>query len=247
MWKRSLPEFSATFATGNADHASGTAMNTNTGTGSMWSDMTVEMALLRAAHCVATIHIHRPALSFTTADPQFSISLQACGKASAELIHLLSGGLDGHAVTGVTQSLDLEGSLGFRTQFGSAASCKPLIVTLLYPNGAHMLWQAGLTIMFARWKGHSISASDEVDRDIISRCSTALRTIHTMTGDVNGNILECADVLDMLLGKTFSGAETPMMAADQLQWNMWDWPMASALELTNSLDAIPFDITGSSS
>ncbi|KAK1704052.1 fungal-specific transcription factor domain-containing protein [Colletotrichum lupini] len=182
---------------------------------------TFEVAFLRAAFYNATVHVHRPALAFTTADPQFQVSLQACGRASAELIRLTA--------TIMSDSvLEMD-----------AARIDPIIVAHLYPNGLHMLWQAGLTILFARWKGHPL-AGDEEAEDLVKTCATTLR--HLRADDSNGHINQCADVLDMLRTKTFSAGEPQQPVLDQLQWNVWDWPMASALELANTLDAMPLDL-----
>ncbi|TEA22549.1 Transcriptional activator protein acu-15 [Colletotrichum sidae] len=181
-----------------------------------------ELAFLRAAFCNATVHVHRPALAFTTADPQFSISLAACGRASAELIRLSAVGAVDPAVGTTTRSLDA------------------MIVTHLYPNGLHMLWQAGLTILFAQWKGQPASTADDEDQDLVRTCSATLRRVGG--DDAGGHVARCADVLDMLRAKTFSAEESRPPTADQLPWNVWDWPMASALELANTLDAMPLDL-----
>ena len=54
--------------------------------------------------------------------------------------------------------------------------------------------------------------------------------------------MKCADVLDMLSERMFSAnaAQTPEL--ENLQWNLWDWPMESALELDNILNAVPLDV-----
>ncbi|KAI8297785.1 Trans-aconitate decarboxylase 1 [Colletotrichum sp. SAR11_59] len=179
---------------------------------------TFEVAFLRAAFCNATVHIHRPALAFTTSDPQFSVSLITCGRASAELIRLFAIGIGDETTP---RRLDA------------------VTIAHLYPNGMHMLWQAGLTILFARWKGQPIT-TDEEDEDLVRTCATTLR--HLRADDANGSITQCADVLDMLQTKTFSSKEAQPPVLDQLQWNVWDWPMASALELANTLDAMPLDL-----
>ncbi|KAJ0277988.1 hypothetical protein COL940_007500 [Colletotrichum noveboracense] len=207
MWERMLPTEKLT----DADDDGGDllpAVNIDT----------FEVAFLRAAFCNATVHIHRPALAFTTSDPQFSVSLIACGRASAELIRLFAIG-SGDETT--PRRLDA------------------VIIAHLYPNGMHMLWQAGLTILFARWKGQPIS-TDEEDEDLVRTCATTLR--HLRADDANGYITQCADVLDTLQTKTFSSKEAQPPVIDQLQWNVWDWPMASALELANTLDAMPLDL-----
>ncbi|KAF9874421.1 hypothetical protein CkaCkLH20_07984 [Colletotrichum karsti] len=180
-----------------------------------------EVAFLRAAFCNATVHVHRPALAFTTADPQFTISLMACGRASAELIRLSSS---------------LLGDLTFDT---THRKLDAMIIAHLHPNGRHMLWQAGLTILFARWKGQPIT-TDEGDEDLVRTCAETLRQFREE--NAKGYINQCAEVLDMLRVKTFSSKETQPPGMDQLQWNVWDWPMASALELANTLDAMPLDL-----
>ncbi|KAM0318270.1 hypothetical protein ACHAPQ_010758 [Fusarium lateritium] len=187
----------------------------------------LEYMFLRVAHCVATIHVHRPALSFTTADPQFVSSLKACGQASADLVELLSSGLGmlgEDAATSPTLTDDWPESL---------------LVTLLYPNGIHMLWQAGLTILFAGWKGYPVIVNK--DENLIQSCIAMLRQFHRHTDDVGNHIGQCADVLDLLRQKISSDLSAPLNL-EQLQWNIWDWPIASALELANTLDTAPLDL-----
>lgn len=187
----------------------------------------LEVTFLRVAHCVATIHIHRPALSFTSADTQFVSSLKACGQASAKIVELLSsclGTLGANHATGQVMMGDWP---------------KSLLVTLLYPNGIHMLWQAGLTILFTGWKGYPVSVDQ--DENLIQMCIATLREFHRHTDDVGNHIGQCADVLELLSKKVFSELET-LPDLDQLQWNIWDWPIASALELVNTLDIIPLDL-----
>ncbi|GKT56197.1 3-carboxy-muconate cycloisomerase [Colletotrichum tofieldiae] len=185
------------------------------------STNTFEVVFLRAAFYNATVHVHRPALAFTTADPQFNVSLLACGRASAELINLSASSV-------------FDSNIGTPHQWIDAVA-----IAHLYPNGLHMLWQAGLTLLFARWKGQPI-ASDEEDGDLVKTCAETLRRLQA--DDTNGYIAQCADVLDMLREKTFSSKDTQQPVLDQLQWNVWDWPMASALELANTLDAMPLDL-----
>ncbi|KAJ4258986.1 hypothetical protein NW762_008074 [Fusarium torreyae] len=187
----------------------------------------LESMFLRVAHCVATIHIHRPALSFTTADPQFVSSLKACGQASANLVEQLSSGL---------------GMLGANAAINSTMTGDwpdSLLVTLLYPNGIHMLWQAGLTILFTGWKGYPVTVDQ--DESLIQSCIATLRQFHRHTDDVGNHIGQCADVLDLLRKKIFSDLQAPP-DLEQLQWNVWDWPIASALELANTLDTAPLDL-----
>ncbi|CVL03417.1 probable transcription activator protein acu-15 [Fusarium mangiferae] len=188
----------------------------------------LEATFLRVAHCVATIHIHRPALSFTSADAQFVSSLKACGQASAKLVELLSSCLG-------TQGISHDATS--RVMMGDWP--ESMLVTLLYPNGIHMLWQAGLTILFTGWKGYPVSVDQ--DENLIQMCIATLREFHRHTDDVGNHIGQCADVLELLCKKVFSELEI-MPDLDQLQWNIWDWPIASALELVNTLDIIPLDL-----
>ncbi|KAI1033931.1 hypothetical protein LB503_010949 [Fusarium chuoi] len=187
----------------------------------------LEATFLRVAHCVATIHIHRPALSFTSADPQFVTSLKACGQASAKIVELLSSCLGTLGVNHAT------------VQVMMGDWPESMLVTLLYPNGIHMLWQAGLTILFTGWKGYPVSVDQ--DENLIQMCIATLREFHRHTDDVGNHIGQCADVLELLCKKVFSELET-LPDLDQLQWNIWDWPIASALELVNTLDIIPLDL-----
>lgn len=187
----------------------------------------LESMFLRVAHCVATIHIHRPALSFTTIDAQFVASLKACGQASANLIELLFSGLNMMAANVGTSS----------TVMGDWP--ESLLAVLLYPNGIHMLWQAGLTILFTSWKGYPVTVDQ--DENIIRSCIETLRWFHRHTDDIGNHIGQCADVLDLLRKKVFSDFQAPP-DLEQLQWNVWDWPIASALELANTLDTAPLDL-----
>ncbi|KIL92331.1 transcriptional activator protein acu-15 [Fusarium avenaceum] len=187
----------------------------------------LEVAFLRVAHCVATIHIHRPALSFTTTDPQFITSLKACGQASARLVELLSSSL---GIMGTDHATGQEMAFNW---------LETMLVALLYPNGIHMLWQAGLTILFTGWKGYPVTIDQ--DENLIRSCIATLREFHTHTDDIGNHIGQCADVLDLLRKKVFSEMET-LPDLEQLQWNIWDWPLASALELVNTLDIIPLDL-----
>ncbi|KAL0940262.1 3-carboxy-muconate cycloisomerase [Colletotrichum truncatum] len=210
MWERMLPTDQAA---GHEDDGSDLPLLPN-------PDL-FEVAFLRAAFCNAIVYVHRPALAFTTADPQFSISLMACGRASAELIRLSAINIEDSAPDEIHRRLDA------------------MTIAHLYPNGMHMLWQAGLTILFARWKGQPIGADNE-DEGLVKTCSATLQ--YLKSDDTNGFISQCADVLDMLRTKTFSSKEASPLVIDQLQWNVWDWPMASALELANTLDAMPLDL-----
>lgn len=209
MWERSLPSN----LNEDQDHESGVSSD----------ESSLQLLFLRASHCLATVHIHRPALSFTTAHPQFSKSLAICCSASASLIRLLSGGL---------RSLVI-------------GTSDVLTVTVLYPHGVHMLWQAGLTILFARWKGQPLSPADGDEAELVQSCVESLRQLDTTTSSGSANdISQCADVLQVLKEKTFSASDNTALTVDtdQLQWNVWDWPMASALELSNTLDSMPLDL-----
>ncbi|KAM0435922.1 hypothetical protein ACHAPT_002814 [Fusarium lateritium] len=166
-------------------------------------------------------------LSFTVADSQFVPSLKACGQASATLVRLLSSGL---AIMGA----DRQG-----TEYPASDWPESLLVTLLYPNGVHMLWQAGLTILFAGWKGYPVTVDQ--DESLIQSCIETLRRLHAHTDDVGNHVGQCAEVLDLLRSKIFSDLQAAP-DLEQLQWNVWDWPMASALELANMLDTAPLDL-----
>ncbi|WZH49521.1 fungal-specific transcription factor domain-containing protein [Fusarium acuminatum] len=187
----------------------------------------LEAAFLRVAHCVATIHINRPALSFTTTDPQFVLSLKACGQASAKLVELLSS------------CIGMLGTSHAASQVMAVNGPGTMLVTLLYPNGIHMLWQAGLTILFTSWKRYPVTIDQ--DENLIRSCIATLREFHSHTDDIGNHIGQCADVLDLLRKKVFSELET-LPDLEQLQWNIWDWPIESALELVNTLDIIPLDL-----
>ncbi|CAH0045297.1 unnamed protein product [Clonostachys solani] len=190
------------------------------------------LAFLRATLCVATAHIHRPALAFTTVNPQFQLSLKACTRAASNLIQIILNTFKG-----------FDAQLGFdQANHPTNKHVEPLVIILLYPIGAHMVWQAGLTILFARWNGYTVPDPSVSDESTVRQCSEALRKLGGFTDDAGGNLKQCADVLDLLCQKTFTGAEVANLTTEQLQWNVWDWPMASALELANTLDAIPFDL-----
>jgi hypothetical protein len=107
-----------------------------------------------------------------------------------------------------------------------------------------MLWQAGLTVLFAGWKGYPITPDQ--DETIIKSCIETLRQLHMQADDVGNHVGQCADVLDLLREKIFSHVQAPL-DLDQLQWNVWDWPMESALELVNTLDTAPLDLNLDSS
>ncbi|CAH0002547.1 unnamed protein product, partial [Clonostachys byssicola] len=190
------------------------------------------LAFLRATLCVATAHVHRPALAFTTVNPQFQLSLKACTRAASNLIQIISN---------TFQSFDAQ--LGFdQANHPTNKHVEPLVIILLYPIGAHMVWQAGLTILFAHWNGYTVPDLSVNDENTVKQCSEVLRKLGGFADDAGGNLKQCADVLDLLCQKTFTGAEVANLTTEQLQWNVWDWPMASALELANTLDAIPFDL-----
>jgi hypothetical protein len=199
------------------------------------TSLSLEALYLRITHCVSTIHIHRPALSFTKPDPQFITSLRACGQASSRLIRLLSYGL---ANGGVSLSMN-EDPMSSDEQSNDMWR-KTLFVAFLYPNGVHMLWQAGLTVLFARWKGYPITADQ--DETLIKSCIETLRQLHIQADDAGNHVSQCADVLDLLREKIFSRVQTPLNL-EQLQWNVWDWPIESALEFANTLDTAPLDLS----
>ncbi|KAK2589498.1 hypothetical protein QQS21_012824 [Conoideocrella luteorostrata] len=194
-----------------------------------------QTTFLRTALCIATIHVHRPALAFTTTHAQFAKSLQICASSSARLIEMMSAGLIPTA-----ERTDLT------TTSTNSLQLQTLIICLLYPNGAHMLWQAGLTILFARWKGHHVAdegSSQKTDHEgLVRRCAATLRQIPSTSYEASVCITQSADVLETLCERTFSSVEAPVaMNIDQAQYNVWDWPMASALELVNTLDTTPLD------
>lgn len=114
------------------------------------------------------------------------------------------------------------------------------LAIFLYPNGLNMLWQAGLTVLFARWKGQEVAGGDSDDRELVATCTATLRSF--LEYDALEDVMKCAEVLDMLSERTFSAnaAQTPVL--ENLQWNLWDWPMESALELDNILNAVPLDV-----
>ncbi|KAL1642912.1 hypothetical protein SLS58_005154 [Diplodia intermedia] len=234
---------------------------------------------LRAALCNATVLVHRPALAFTAPHPQFAASLLACGRASVALIRLL----DEEAST--SSSVDIGNGNDDDGMAAAAAAAvqvddderrqSAVTAVLLYPNGLHMLWQAGLTVLFARWNGVGVVDGGDGDVDgggggdegAVVRCAEVLRRLAGAScggggGDGEESVRRCADVLDMLRVRTFgdrarerekaAAAAAPetrprslleeLLPAEQLQWNVWDWPMASALELANTLDAMPLDL-----
>lgn len=210
VWERSLPQ--TVDETGGIGTDGGVAVES------------LETFFLRVALCVATVHIHRPALAFTAADPQFSDSLLACGRASARLITLVS-----RVVPALTDQ-----------PLAPQDTVLKYLVVFLYPNGLNMLWQAGLTILFARWKSQDITGSESGDRELVATCTTTLRSFRAY--DALEDVVKCADVLDMLLERTFSAGAVQTPVLEHLQWNLWDWPMESALELDNILDAVPLDM-----
>lgn len=208
-------------------------VSTMTSNASVSTDQSLATLYLKVSHNVATVHVHRPALAFTTAHPQYAASLKACGQASADLIRLLAHGLVGNE----SPFEYLDPSLKAQSQ------AKPwpeaLTALLLYPNGVHMLWQAGLTVIFSRLKGHHIT--QDQDEVLIFSCIEALRYLQSHADDVGGHVSQCADVLDLLRTKVFSDTQIPP-ELDHLQWNIWDWPLESALELANTLNTAPLDL-----
>ncbi|KAH6696999.1 fungal-specific transcription factor domain-containing protein, partial [Plectosphaerella plurivora] len=221
MWARSLP---------------GAATNTKTEPQFLQPEASFEAMFLKVVLCVATIQIHRPALSFTSPDPQSTKSLHACTRASAELIGLLASGLAVHDAAATSQPVP-EG----------------ILLSLLYPSGAHMLWQSGLTMLYFHWKqrlagcpnNNDDTALSDVELDAtVKRCVRALRRLGDLTCDEQNfsthRLGQCADVLDMLREKTFPRASDAGQGADpgaqlpdgwdQVSWNVWDWPMESVLD-----------------
>lgn len=192
-------------------------------------DKSLASMFLKVSHNVATIHVHRPALSFTTAHPQFVSSLKTCGQASASLIKLLSQG----------RTDIYSDTAGLTTVVNSTAGGtwpETILAMLLYPNGVHMLWQAGLTVLFTRLKGYPVTTDH--DESIIRSCIDTLRYLHSNTDDAGDRVGQCADVLDLLREKVFSDIQAPP-ELENLQWNVWDWPLESALELANTLNSAP--------
>ncbi|OMP84791.1 hypothetical protein BK809_0001894 [Diplodia seriata] len=254
---------------GEPPPSSAAATHQSTGTGFSPLHHHLPTTFLRAALCNATVLVHRPALAFTAPHPQFAASLLACGRASVALIRLLDeeassssadiGNNNDDRMVAVVVDDDDE-----RRQSAVTA-------VLLYPNGLHMLWQAGLTVLFARWNGVGVVDSEgdvdggRGDEGAVVRCAEVLRRLAGASGGGDGeeSVRRCADVLDMLRVRTFgdgarerekaaAAAAVPenrprslleeLLPAEQLQWNVWDWPMASALELANTLDAMPLDL-----
>lgn len=198
------------------------------------AEQALPMLYLKLSYNVATIHVHRPALSFTEAHPQYEASLRTCGQASANLIRLIAAGL-----TGLKSAADyLSSGLGPEPQ--TTPWPETFIALLLFPNGVHMLWQAGLTVIFSRLKGYPVS-QDGGDETLLCSCVDGLRRLHSHTDDVGDHVRQCAEVLDLLRMKVFSDVQAPL-ELDQLQWNIWDWPLESALELANTLNTAPLDL-----
>ena len=105
MWARGIP------TTINAEGRTGTSASS------------FAASCLQLVLCIATIHVHRPALSFTTLDPQITTSVQRCSEASVTLINIMASGLD----TVDDESIEL------------SQRNEGLLLSLLYPGGAHML------------------------------------------------------------------------------------------------------------
>ena len=103
-----------------------------------------------------------------------------------------------------------------------------------------MLWKAGLTILFARWKGQDVTGSDSGDRELVATCTATLRSFRAY--DPLEEVLKCADMLNMLLERTSSAGTVRTPVLEDLQWNLWDWPIESALEPDNIPNAVPLDM-----
>jgi hypothetical protein len=217
-------------------------------------------SLLQIVLCIATIHVHRPALSFTSPDPQITISLQRCTEASTTLINLLSAALEPN-----------KGNSKDRASYEDG-----LLLCLLYPSGPHMLWQAGVNILYAHWKsGRSgttntpYTKNTSEDNEVVERCVQALRRLGDLTIDVKATsgdprrLVQCATVLERLRDNTFPprpeptnsggqrGATTPSATLTQENWDdgLWDmsnWPMESVLEFANSMNVEPLGFFPSS-
>jgi hypothetical protein len=208
---------------------------------------------LQVVLCIATIHVHRPALSFTKPDPQITASLQRCNEASITLINLLAASLS-------------------PTESGSGDSpIHPdgVLLGLLYPGGAHMLWHAGVNILYAHWKSRRLDTSEHTNRQdtreddqVVQRCVQALRRLSDLTAGVkltNGEpnrLDQCASILERLRKKTFppsseptvEGSHSPVTTpaaslrysdSDGGSWDVGSWPMESVLEFANSMDVEP--------
>lgn len=195
MWTRSLPGAAATTDSWTASVAGGGASfepAAETEFQHPQPEASFETLFLKVVLCVATIHIHRPALSFTSPDSQSTKSLQACTRASGVLISLLASGLGVHDASAT-----------------SHPTSEGLLLSLLYPSGAHMLWQSGLTLLYFHWKQRLKGMPSIIDETAYSdgelegtvrRCIRALRHLGDLTSDgqdPSANRLgQCADVLD---------------------------------------------------
>lgn len=258
MWARSLPT-SDPWSTSGAAHSSAPLESTTAASdSSAVPSESFASSFLRVVLCIATIQVHRPALSFTSPDPQSTTSLHASRKASATLVKILSDGLDPH-----------HGDTGQMTsESPNASHIEGLLLSLLYPSGAHMLWQAGVTLLYAHWKLRlaaqsthidGSSPSESEDDETVQRCVFALRRLGDLTTERSGahRLGQCAEVLDMLREKTFPQHPLGTQAVvaqdrladgwDQVSWNVWDWPMESVLEFTNSMDVAPLDFFSNNS
>lgn len=221
----------------------------------------LESVWLQVVLSITTIHVHRPALSFTSPEPQVADSLKRCIDASRTLIDTLSKAI-----------MPVDGIPGLQQ------APENLFLITLYPSGPHLLWQAGLHIVYAHWKSRQAmdvplanvagDTSAAADSATISQCITALRHLESLlagsaTGNEPGRLSECAEVLDRLREKTFSGSEdtAPGHAPDSLTlplngtvsgWDThpWgglsvgtgDWPIESVLDFANSMDVEAMDL-----
>lgn len=227
----------------------------------------LEAIWLQVVFCIATIHVHRPALSFTSPEPQTADSLKRCTDASRILIDT------------ITKAIMPEDSIQ-----GLQDSPENLFLVTLYPSGPHILWQTGLHILYAHWKSRQArttntvppiqaGGAEEADNAAISRCAAGLRQLEAITANNNrpsseaGRLVECADVLDRLRAKTFgthdqssatSTVDQHMMPMNGLGsvWDsaVWggmsgpagDWPIESVLDFANSMDVEAMDLLSTS-
>ncbi|KAH7030620.1 fungal-specific transcription factor domain-containing protein [Microdochium trichocladiopsis] len=267
--------------------------------------------LLRIIKRITTIHIHRPALAFTSSNPQVLESLRTCTSASGDLIRIMDWITTNQSEDARHPPSVETGRTGPTNTNGSPDILrKRLFLSSLYPNGVHMLWQAGLTILFSKWKGHPIEASSTTTQGfqdassdtgyhLVLKCASTMRSISDLCDDDdddapsahgghNSNGVNiCADILEQLARKTFPNAHSPHVISwtnsdgrndganttehqqqhmasqkskqsaldnqtghyaewqqqESPSWDLWDWPMASALDLANILDALPFEMS----
>lgn len=228
----------------------------------------LESIWLQLVLSITTIHVHRPALSFTSPEPQVADSLERCISASRILINIIAKAL-----------MPAEGRQALQR------SPEKLFLVMLNPSGPHLLWQAGLHIMYAHWKSRQATTSDgvlqgavggsaaEADNATVAQCVAALCSLEGLTmnqGTVSepGGLAECADVLERLREKTFGVSELagtgsinaaqhtiPITGGasmcDGAPWNgiglgNGDWPIESVLDFANSMDVEAMDLLSAS-